>query len=104
MRVYQLKVKGIDMMLEPVFASRKKAEEYIKNKYFNRKIVIKETSIEPSEFVYRILVNDQEGYELKEELYTNLDQAKKNAKAKNEKVVKENILKDSVKNIELFEI
>ncbi len=104
MRVYQLKVEGIDMMLEPVFASREKAEEYIRNKYLNRKISIKQTNIEPSEYVYRILVSDSEGYELKEEIYTNLDTAKENIVADNEKVVKENILKDSVKTIELSEV
>ena len=104
MRVYQLKVEGIDMMLEPVFASREKAEEYIRNKYLNRKISIKQTNIEQSEYVYRILVSDSKGYELKEEIYTNLDTAKENIVADNEKVVKENILKDSVKTIELSEV
>lgn len=103
MRVYQVKVKGIDMVLEPVFDSRRKAEEY-SSKYKNRKTIVKQSSIEETSHVFRILVDDIDGYELKEELYTSIDIARENITSDNERIVKENILTDSIKEYDLIEV
>lgn len=93
MKVYQLRLLDFNLLLEPVFKTEAGAK-LLKNKYQGRKIKIEERVIEDTiieDDIYRILVHDEEGSYLDEELFTNIDTAYEhlnNIKESNARIVK----------------
>lgn len=77
MKVYQLRLLDFNLLLEPIFKTEAGAK-ILKNKYQGRKIKIEERFIDDTTIeddIYRILVHDEEGSYLKEELFANMDTA-----------------------------
>lgn len=107
MKVYQLRLRDLDLLLEPVFKDKESAILF-KNKYKNRKIDIEENILTcENDFVYRIKSVDEEGYELLDNLFTDIDVSLQYIKQKmldNCIVVKESILTDSNFEYSLIEV
>ena len=73
MKVYCLRMEDLDMWLEPVFESRVAASRY-KEKYKGRKILIEEKDLDSiQEHVYRLSLNESEGYDLISDIFSSLE-------------------------------
>lgn len=109
MKVYQLKLKEFDFVLEPVFKTEKGAYLY-KNKYRDREIKIEELLIDKDyneDFIYRIVNKDSEGEFLEEKIFTNIESAKvflNNKKYSDAKIVKEFFSSENKIHSELIEL
>lgn len=93
MKVYQLKIKDLNIVLDPVFGTIDAAQLF-KNKYHGRKIEIVEVNLEtPNDknYIYRIETMDMDGTYLEEEIFPSIESALRIVK-NNQKVVKENII------------
>lgn len=98
MKVYQLRIESLDMVLEPVFKSRVAASRY-KEKYKGRKLLIEETELETSsERVYRLSLNESDGYDLLDKIFISSEAALKyveNESLTDYQIHEENIISDS---------
>lgn len=107
MKVYQLRLRDLGILLEPVFKDKKSAILF-KNKYRNRKIDIEEKTLtSENDFVYRIKAIDDEGYELLDNLFTDITLLQdyiKESMLDNCTIVKESILTDSNFEYSLIEV
>lgn len=107
MKVYQLRLRDLGILLEPVFKDKKSAILF-KNKYRNRKIDIEEKTLtSENDFVYRIKAIDDEGYELLDNLFTDITLSQdyiKESMLENCTIVKESILTDSNFEYSLIEV
>lgn len=93
MKVYQLKIKDLNIVLDPVFSTIDAAQLF-KNKYDGRKIEILEVDLEiPNDknYIYRIETIDRDGTYLEEEIFSSIESALRILK-NNQKIVKENII------------
>lgn len=107
MKVYQLRLRDLGILLEPVFKDKESATLF-KNKYRNRKIDIEEKTLtSENDFVYRIKAIDDEGYELLDNLFTDITLSQdyiKESMLDNCTIVKESILTDSNFEYSLIEV
>lgn len=107
MKVYQLRLRDLGILLEPVFKDKESATLF-KNKYRNRKIDIEEKTLtSENDFVYRIKATDDEGYELLDNLFTDITLSQdyiKESMLDNCTIVKESILTDSNFEYSLIEV
>lgn len=104
MKVYQLKLKDLDILLDPVFKTKEGAQLFL-SKYHHRNIEIKENSLEQSsDYVYRIREVDEDGYSLNDELYTSLEAATLGLTNDNQSIVKECLISEESFNYELVEV
>lgn len=105
MKVYLLRMVDLDMWLEPVFESRVAASRY-KEKYKGRKIAIEEIDLDQNlEHVYRLSLNESEGYDLIKDIFSSLEDVYNyitNKKINDYKVYQEKIIstKDLSYNLE----
>ncbi len=93
MTLYQLKLKELNMVLDPVF-NTKEAALLFKSKYHDRMIEIKEINMEPNSqdnYIYRIETMESDGTYLEDEIFPSLESALSILKS-NQRVVKENII------------
>ena len=94
MKVYQLRIESLDMVLEPVFKSRVAA-----SRYKGRKLLIEETELETSsERVYRLSLNESDGYDLLDKIFISSEAALKyveNESLTDYQIHEENIISDS---------
>lgn len=93
MVVYQLKIRNLDIVLDPVF-NTKEAAMLFKNKYHGREIEIVEVKLESlnqDNYIYRIETIESDGSYLEEEIFSSIESALSILK-NNQKVVKENII------------
>lgn len=96
MKVYQLKIKDLDIVLDPVFGTLEAAILF-KNKYRGRKIEVLEVDLDtPNDknYIYRIETMETDGNYLEEEIFPSLESALKILKS-NQKIVRENIISSS---------
>lgn len=97
MKVYQLKLRDLDLVLEPVFKTIESAMLF-RNKYNSRRIEIKEVVVDKddvdNDFIYRIETMEEDGTYLEEEVFSSLEDAKR-VKKQNQRIVKENIISSS---------
>lgn len=107
MKVYQLRLRDLGIVLEPVFKDKESAMLF-RSKYGNRKIDIEENILTlENDFVYRIKSVDEDGYELLDNLFTDLDGTLsfiKQSMLDNCTVVKESILTNSNFEYSLIEV
>lgn len=104
MKVYQLKIKDLDFILDPVFKTREGAVLFL-NKYHHRNMEITETEInEASDFVYRIKEVDEDGYSLNDKIYASKEAAAMEIEKDNQSVVKEYLVSEAGFNYELVEV
>lgn len=103
MKVYQLKVSGLDYYLEPVFKTKEAAMQYKESKYIHRELDICECTLDvSSDYVYRIKYLDDEGYMLGNSIFSSLESARENGE--DNIIVKENILSGLTDKCELVEV
>ena len=103
MKVYQLKVSGLDYYLEPVFKTKEAAMQYKESKYIHRELDICECTLDiSSDYVYRIKYLDDEGYMLGNSIFSSLESARENGE--DNIIVKENILSGITDKCELVEV
>lgn len=103
MKVYQLKVSGLDYYLEPVFKTREAAMQYKESKYIHRDLDICECILDTSsDYVYRIKYLDDEGYMLGSSVFSSLESARENGE--NNIIVKGNILSGISEKCEFVEV
>lgn len=77
MKVYQLRLVDFNLVLEPVFKTKEGAN-ILKNKYINRNIKIEESILDNTlddDFIYRILVSDEEGVYLFDNIFSEVTSA-----------------------------
>ncbi len=107
MKVYQLRVRDLNILLEPVFKDMESANLF-KNKYDSRSIDIIANNLESEhDYVYRIKRIDEDGYELMDNLFTDLDELLNFINIKgvnNYSIVKESILGNSNFKYSLIEV
>ncbi len=107
MKVYQLRLRDLGLLLEPVFKDEESAILF-KSKYTNRCIDIEENILDSkADYVYRIKSLDSDGYELLDNLFTDVNCSLdyiKNSSLDNCTVVKESILSNSNFEYSLIEV
>lgn len=104
MKVYQLKIKDLDLLMDPVFKTREGAKLFL-SKYRHRNIEITEKEMnDECDFVYRIREVDDEGYILADELYSSIEAATMEIKNEKQSVVKEYLISEESFNYELVEV
>lgn len=104
MKVYQLKIKKADFIIEPVFKDRLTADLY-KSKYTSRKFEIIECDLNNQDnYVYRIeRIDDNEVY-LDDELFDSLESANAAKNSNMDKIFKESILNNYNQKYEMIEV
>lgn len=108
MKVYQLRLTDLNMLLEPVFESKESAMLFM-SKYHNRAVNIEENiiSIPKNNYVYRILKSDEEGYELLDNIFADIEETKKyieNGCLNDCQIVKESLLSNKNFDYQLIEV
>lgn len=107
MKVYQLRLKDLDLLLEPVFKDEMSANLF-KSKYNSRNIDLEENVLDKDyDFVYRIKRVDVDGYELLDNLFTDIDELLEYVKKcalDNYSVVKESIINTTNFDYSLVEV
>lgn len=108
MKVYQLRLTDLNLLLEPVFESKESAMLFM-SKYHNRQVNIEENiiSIPKNNYVYRILKNDEEGYELLDNIFADIEETKKyleTVSLDNCQIVKESLLSNKNFDYQLIEV
>ena len=104
MKVYQLKIKKADFIIEPVFKDRFTADLY-KSKYTSRKFEIIECNINNEDnYVYRIeRTVDNEVY-LDDQLFDSIESAYAAKHSNMDRIFKESILNNYNQKYEMIEV